>query len=149
MLTIEEMLRNGVHIGHSVKQWNPKMKRYIFAKRKNSYILDVVQTFICLMKVCSFLKYSREKNKTCDFGYLRLLIKQYFKEIFCNFKFVLFKRKNSTFYILFVCTKKYLRNTVEKAAIDSNSNYINYKWLGGTLTNWATIRSCIIKFKKI
>lgn len=65
MITIEEMLRNGVHIGHNVKQWNPKMKKYIFAKRKNSYVLDVVQTFICLTKVCKFLNNARNSNKNC------------------------------------------------------------------------------------
>lgn len=69
MLTLEEMLRNGVHIGHGVKQWNPKMKRYIFARRKNCYILDVVQTFVCLKKVCNFLYNSKNNNKTCDFRY--------------------------------------------------------------------------------
>jgi small subunit ribosomal protein S2 len=66
MITIEEMLRNGVHIGHNVKQWNPKMKRYIFAKRKNNYVLDLVQTFICLTKVCNFLNNARNNNKVCD-----------------------------------------------------------------------------------
>lgn len=66
IITLEEMLRSGVHIGHTIKQWNPKMKKYIFAKRKNIYIIDILQTFICLEKVCYFLDCVRGNKKTWD-----------------------------------------------------------------------------------
>jgi small subunit ribosomal protein S2 len=33
---IKELLENGVHFGHLSKHWNPKMKKFIFGKQRNS-----------------------------------------------------------------------------------------------------------------
>ncbi|TFG47791.1 MAG: 30S ribosomal protein S2, partial [Candidatus Brocadiia bacterium] len=41
---IRELINAGVHFGHGVSRWNPKMKPYIFAKRGNIHIIDVKQT---------------------------------------------------------------------------------------------------------
>jgi len=41
--------------------------------------------------------------------------------------------------ILFVGTKKQARTSVSKYATESDMPYINYRWLGGTLTNFSTI----------
>nr|BBC77648.1 ribosomal protein S2 [Nitzschia sp. NIES-3576] len=45
--------------------------------------------------------------------------------------------------ILFVGTYNEIRESIAKEARKSNSYFINYRWLGGTLTNWTTIRSRI------
>jgi len=50
MLNLESMLANSVHLGHSVKKWNPKMGIYIYGSRNNSHIIDVLQTMLCLVK---------------------------------------------------------------------------------------------------
>ena len=42
--------------------------------------------------------------------------------------------------ILFVGTKRQAQAIVEKIAKEVGSPYINHRWLGGTLTNFATIR---------
>lgn len=42
--------------------------------------------------------------------------------------------------VLFVGTKRQAQDTVQKEALRSNQPYINQRWLGGTLTNWTTIR---------
>jgi small subunit ribosomal protein S2 len=59
------MLLSGVHLGHSVKQMNPKMNSYIFGQRNGVHIIDLLQTKICLQKTCKFLKDLRLKNKNC------------------------------------------------------------------------------------
>lgn len=43
--------------------------------------------------------------------------------------------------VLFVGTKRQAQETIAEQAIRCNMPYINYRWLGGTLTNWPTIRS--------
>ena len=39
-----ELINAGVHFGHSVSRWNPKMAPFIFAKRGNIHIIDVKKT---------------------------------------------------------------------------------------------------------
>lgn len=51
--------------------------------------------------------------------------------------------------ILFVGTKIQAREILVNEANRSNNFYINYRWLGGTLTNFNTIRQSINKLKKI
>ncbi|MDD5069352.1 MAG: 30S ribosomal protein S2 [Candidatus Omnitrophica bacterium] len=41
---ISNLLNNGVHFGHLSKHWNPKMKQFIFGKKKNIYIIDLEKT---------------------------------------------------------------------------------------------------------
>ena len=48
-------------------------------------------------------------------------------------------------YILFVGTKKQAQPIVKREAEGSNMFYVNQRWLGGTLTNFATIRQSIKK----
>ena len=43
-ITIEELLDAGVHFGHNVKRWNPKMEQYIFGVRNNIHIFDLRTT---------------------------------------------------------------------------------------------------------
>ena len=38
---IEELLESGVHFGHNVRRWNPKMKEYIYGVRNNIHIFDL------------------------------------------------------------------------------------------------------------
>ncbi|NQW31069.1 MAG: 30S ribosomal protein S2 [Ignavibacteria bacterium] len=45
--------------------------------------------------------------------------------------------------VLFVGTKNQAKATMENEARKSNSNYVNERWLGGMLTNFATIRKSI------
>ncbi|MFC1781077.1 30S ribosomal protein S2 [Planctomycetota bacterium] len=39
-----KLINAGVHFGHAVSRWNPKMSPYIFAKRGNIHIIDVKKT---------------------------------------------------------------------------------------------------------
>ena len=51
--------------------------------------------------------------------------------------------------ILFVSTKKQAAESIANLAKDTSQYYVNYRWLGGMLTNWKTISKSIKKLKKI
>ena len=50
---------------------------------------------------------------------------------------------------LFVGTNKLVSSIIAKQAINANSYYINYRWLGGMLTNWATVQKRIERLKEL
>ncbi|MBO0720761.1 MAG: 30S ribosomal protein S2 [Blastocatellia bacterium] len=43
-VSMKELLEAGVHFGHQVRRWNPKMKEYIFGERNGIYIIDLQKT---------------------------------------------------------------------------------------------------------
>ncbi|MDE2636416.1 MAG: 30S ribosomal protein S2 [Chloroflexota bacterium] len=50
---------------------------------------------------------------------------------------------------LFVGTKRQAQEIVQREAERCAMPYVNYRWLGGTLTNWKTIRSRIDTLKQL
>jgi len=42
--SLEAMLQAGVHFGHQVSRWHPKMKEYIFTSRNGVHIIDLEKT---------------------------------------------------------------------------------------------------------
>jgi len=109
---IKELLESGVHFGHLSKHWNPKMKKFIFGKKKNIYIID-------LEKTAEKLEEAKEFAKKIVQGGER---------------------------ILFVATKKQLRDLIKEQAIACNMPYVVERWVGGLLTNYSTIRSRIKRY---
>jgi small subunit ribosomal protein S2 len=51
--------------------------------------------------------------------------------------------------VLFVGTKRQAQETVAQEAERAGMPYVNHRWLGGTLTNWRTIRERIDTLKKL
>ena len=51
--------------------------------------------------------------------------------------------------ILFVSTKKQASEAIAEVAKDTGQYFVNYRWLGGMLTNWGTISNSIRKLKKL
>ena len=51
--------------------------------------------------------------------------------------------------ILFVSTKKQAAESIANLAKDTSQHYVNFRWLGGMLTNWKTISNSIKKLKQI
>jgi len=51
--------------------------------------------------------------------------------------------------VLFVGTKKQAQEAVFEEAMRCGMFYVNHRWLGGTLTNFATIRRSITRLKKL
>ena len=51
--------------------------------------------------------------------------------------------------ILIVSTKKQASEQVSDLAKETGQYYVNYRWLGGMLTNWNTIQNSIKRLKKL
>ena len=51
--------------------------------------------------------------------------------------------------LLVVSTKKQASEQVSQLAKETNQFYVNYRWLGGMLTNWNTIQNSIKRLKKL
>jgi len=51
--------------------------------------------------------------------------------------------------VLFVGTKRQAQEIVQRESERCGMPYVNYRWLGGTLTNWKTIRSRIDTLKDL
>jgi len=108
-VTIDDLLRSGVHFGHLTRRWNPKMKQYIFMERNGIYLVDLKKTQECIEAACDAVqKTVRQGDK-----------------------------------ILFVGTKKQAKDIIKFHAQRSGQYYMNERWLGGTLTNFATIKKNI------
>ncbi len=54
--SMKELLEAGVHFGHQVKRWNPKMKKYIFGERNGIYIIDLQKTLKGLEDAYQFVR---------------------------------------------------------------------------------------------
>ena len=51
--------------------------------------------------------------------------------------------------LLIVSTKKQASEQVSQLAIETGQYFVNYRWLGGMLTNWNTIQNSIKRLKKL
>src|ERR1700759_2031132 len=51
--------------------------------------------------------------------------------------------------VLFVGTKKQAQNTIKETAKESGQFFVTERWLGGTLTNFQTIKRSIARMKQI
>ncbi|MDD5064586.1 MAG: 30S ribosomal protein S2 [Phycisphaerae bacterium] len=110
-----ELINAGVHFGHGVSRWNPKMAPFIFAKRGNIHIIDVKKTLAGI-----------------------LIAKKLLAEIVSSGKDV-----------VFVGTKRQAQKVVEGAAGKCGMHFVSERWLGGTLTNFRTIRSQLQKLQQL
>ncbi len=112
---IKGLLESGVHFGHLSKHWNPKMKKFIFGKKKNVYIIDLEKTAEQLEEAKEFLKDLVQSGKQ----------------------------------ILFVATKKQLRNEVRELASSCGMPYVAERWVGGLLTNFSTVRRRVNRYLEL
>src|SRR5690242_12395182 len=104
---VKALVDAGVHFGHRVSRWNPKMEPYIHGKRNMIHIINVKET------VKGLLRAKRLVNQIVASG----------KDI------------------LFVGTKRQARHAIEEEAKRCGMHYVSERWLGGTLTNFRTIRA--------
>jgi small subunit ribosomal protein S2 len=66
---MKELLEAGVHFGHQVRRWNPKMKEYIFGERNGIYIIDLQKTQRMFREAITFVTntISEDRGKTVLF----------------------------------------------------------------------------------
>lgn len=110
-----QLINAGVHFGHGVSRWNPKMAPFIFAKRGNIHIIDVRKTLRGLLVA----------------------------------KRLLAQVVSSGNDVIFVGTKRQAQKVVEAAAKKCGMHYVSQRWLGGTLTNFRTIRSRLQRLEEL
>lgn len=48
VVTMKSLLESGVHFGHQVRRWDPRMKKYIFAERNGIHIIDLQKTVVAI-----------------------------------------------------------------------------------------------------
>jgi small subunit ribosomal protein S2 len=104
---VKALVDAGVHFGHRVSRWNPKMEPYIHGKRNMIHIIDVKETMKGLLRAKKLMQNLVAGGKD----------------------------------ILFVGTKRQARHAVEEEATRAGMHYVSERWLGGTLTNFRTIRA--------
>nr|YP_010982025.1 ribosomal protein S2 [Serissa japonica]UZM09012.1 ribosomal protein S2 [Serissa japonica] len=62
-INLEEMMEAGVHFGHGIRKWNPKMAPYISAKRKGIHIINLTRTARFLSEACDLLFEAASRRK--------------------------------------------------------------------------------------
>ncbi len=67
VVTMKELLEAGVHFGHQVKRWNPKMKKFIFGQRNGIYIIDLQKTVKMFEVAYNFVKDLSSRGETVLF----------------------------------------------------------------------------------
>jgi small subunit ribosomal protein S2 len=118
VISMKQLLEAGVHFGHQVSHWNPKMKDYIFGNRNGIHIIDLQQTVGLFKKAYNFIRDIASEGGE----------------------------------VLFVGTKKQAQGIIAEETVKSGMPYINSRWLGGTLTNFPTIRARVdylLELKKL
>ncbi|MEW6741703.1 MAG: 30S ribosomal protein S2 [Planctomycetota bacterium] len=115
LVSIDELIAAGVHFGHKVSRWNPKMGRFIFGKRNLIHIIDLVETLRGLARAKGFLTRLAATGRA----------------------------------IVFVGTKRQIKGVVTGEAQRAGMPYVSERWLGGTLTNFTTIRSRLKRLEEL
>ena len=104
---VKALVDAGVHFGHRVSRWNPKMEPYIIGKRNMIHIIDVRETLKGLLRAKKLVQQTVAGGKD----------------------------------VLFVGTKRQAMHVVQEEAKRCGMHYVSERWLGGTLTNFRTIRA--------
>jgi small subunit ribosomal protein S2 len=56
LVSVQELLESGVHFGHRVSRWNPKMRPYIFGKRNLIHIINLRETIKGLIQATEYCR---------------------------------------------------------------------------------------------
>jgi len=64
---MKSLLESGVHFGHQVKRWDPRMKRFIFAERNGIHIIDLQKTIQAIKDAYEAVRKVTSAGKTVLF----------------------------------------------------------------------------------
>ncbi|MCB9871867.1 MAG: 30S ribosomal protein S2 [Planctomycetes bacterium] len=115
LVTVQELIDAGVHLGHKASRWNPQMKPYIYGKRHNVHIIDLQHTIRGLYQAVHFLR----------------------------------RLAASGAQVMFLGTKRQLRAVVEAEAARCGMPAVTERWIGGTLTNFNTVRERLNRLEEL
>lgn len=113
-ITIKDLMDSGVHLGHQLRRYNPKSKKFVYDHRHGISIINLEKTFTLLEAATRFAEESVAAGRN----------------------------------ILFVGTKRQAREVMKEAAVACQMPFCANRWLGGTLTNYATIKKSLEKYKQ-
>tara|TARA_B100001248_G_scaffold262698_1_gene261081 strand:+ start:14399 stop:15289 length:891 start_codon:yes stop_codon:yes gene_type:complete len=113
-ITMKEMLDAGVHFGHQIHRWNPKMKNFVFGERGGIHIIDLQKSVAGAQQACEAVR-----DIAANGGRM-----------------------------IMVGTKQQAIEPIQEAAKACGQFYVTKRWLGGTLTNFTTIKDSIDRLKK-
>ncbi|GHT17900.1 30S ribosomal protein S2 [Planctomycetales bacterium] len=114
-VSVQELIDAGTHFGHRASMWNPKMRPYVYGRRKLIHIIDVRETVRGILRAKKYLRQVAAQGSL----------------------------------ILFVGTKRQATETIKNEGARSGMPYVAERWLGGTLTNFKTIRSRLSRLKEL
>jgi small subunit ribosomal protein S2 len=112
---VKGLVDAGVHFGHRVSRWNPKMQPYIHGKRNMIHLIDVRETMKGLLLAKRLIAQTVASGKD----------------------------------VLFVGTKRQARHAIEEESKRCGMHYVAERWLGGTLTNFRTIRARLSRLDEL
>ncbi len=128
IIFIDNLLRAGCNFGQRVRFSNARMKKYIFSEK----LVITKNDGKTYKNKISFFDTNKIQENLLE-AYLFL------KEI----------SKNENNAILFVGTGDIVKDIILEQAERAHSFYVNSRWLGGTLTNFKTIRKRISYMQSI
>ena len=67
VVTMKNLLESGVHFGHQVKRWDPRMKKYIFAERNGIHIIDLQKTITAIREAYEAVRKTNAAGKSVLF----------------------------------------------------------------------------------
>lgn len=145
----------GIHFGHKsirlakTQFWHPLMSDYFLGIRQNVSILNTQQTLRCLLRA---------------FHIIAIILKQKGRLLIINTNPEFFKLCNNLANLTLIGkyeqvnenflwkSKTQNKNQVKKMDYKKLKtpliSYVNYKWIGGTLTNWKQISKSVMTFAK-
>ncbi len=97
--TLLELLQAGVHFGHKVSRWHPKMEKFIFGARNGIHIIDLNQTITQLDRTLGYINDLVSKGGTILFlgtkRQARDIVKKYAEE--CGMPYITERWLGGTF----------------------------------------------------
>jgi small subunit ribosomal protein S2 len=112
---LKELIDAGVHFGHRVSRWHPKMKPFIYGKRNLIHIIDLRETLRGLVRAANFLTRLTATGKD----------------------------------VVVVGTKRQAKALIVREAQRCGMHWVSERWLGGTLTNYHTIRARLKRLEEL
>lgn len=67
VVTMKNLLESGVHFGHQVRRWDPRMKKYIFAERNGIHIIDLQKTIVSIREAYEAVRKTTAEGKSVLF----------------------------------------------------------------------------------
>ncbi|MFN5947476.1 MAG: 30S ribosomal protein S2, partial [Pirellulaceae bacterium] len=52
---VQQLIESGVHFGHRVSRWNPKMAPYIYGRKNMIHIIDIRETMRGILRAKKYL----------------------------------------------------------------------------------------------